>query len=64
VKLPDKYGKRLHTKNFRRVTSEAAISIDYYPELKIIEIEYQTGKIYHYLNMNNNVWNKFLAVCR
>ena len=56
----DKYSDRLHTKNFRRVTSRAAISIDYYPKLKIIEIEYKTGKIYHYLNINKSVWNKFL----
>ena len=62
MKLPDKYGDRLHTKNFRRVTSEAAISIDYYPKLKIIEIEYKTGKIYHYLNMNKKVWNTFLEL--
>ena len=60
MKLPDIYSDRLHTKNFRRITSEAAISIDYYSKLKIIEIEYKNGKIYHYLNMNKKVWNKFL----
>ena len=60
MKLPDKYGKRLHTRNFRRVTSEAAISVDYHSKLKIIEIEYKTNKIYHYLQMNKKVWNKFL----
>lgn len=60
MKLPDKYSERLHTINFRRVTSEAAISINYYEKLKIIEIEYKTGKIYHYLNMNKKMWNKFL----
>lgn len=62
MKLPGKYGERLHTKNFRRVTSEAAISIDYESKLKIIEIEYKTRKIYHYLEMNKNVWNKFLEL--
>jgi hypothetical protein len=62
MKLPDKYGSRLHTKNFRRVTSEAANSIDYDSKLKIIEIEYKTRKIYHYLDMNKEVWNKFLEV--
>ena len=60
MKLPDKYGERLYTKNFRIVTSEAAISIDYYPKLKIVEIEYKTGKIYHYLNINKEIWKKFL----
>ena len=60
MKLPDKYSERLHTINFRRVTSEAAISIDYHPKLKIIEIEYKTGKVYHYLHMNKDIWNKFL----
>ena len=60
MKLPDKYADRLHTINFRRVTSEAAISIDYHPKLKIIEIEYKTGKIYHYLHMNKKIWDTFL----
>ena len=60
MKLADKYSDRLHTKSFRRVTSKAVISIDYYPKLKIIEIEYRTGKIYHYLNMNKTIWNKIL----
>ena len=60
MKLPDKYGDRLHTINFRRVTSEAAISIDYHPKLKIIEIEYKTGKVYHYLHMNKKIWDTFL----
>ena len=62
MKLPDKYSKRLNTINFRKVTSEAATSIDYNPKLKIIEIEYQTGRIYHYLNMNEKVWSKFLEL--
>ena len=61
MKLPDKYSERLHTINFRRVTSEAVISIDYYEKLKIIEIEYKTGKIYHYRNMTKDIWNKFLV---
>jgi len=62
MKLPDKYGRRLHTENFRRVTSEAVNNIDYDPGLKIIEIEYKPGNIYHYLNMNKNAWNKFLEL--
>ncbi len=60
MKLKDKYGKRLHTKNFRSVTSQAATSIDYHPKEKIIEIEFKTKKFYHYLNMNKEVWDKFL----
>ena len=60
MKLPDKYSLRLHTKNFRRVTSEATLSIDYSSKIKIIEIEYKTGKIYHYLQMNKKMSNKFL----
>ena len=59
-KLPDKSGRRLYTINFRRVTSEAVNSIDYDPGLKIIEIEYKPGNIYHYLNMDKNTWDKFL----
>ena len=60
MKLPDQYGERLYTINFRRVNSEAAISIDYHPKLKILEIQYKAGKIYHYLNIDKTIWNKFL----
>ena len=40
MKLRDKNGVRLNTENFRKVTSEAALSIDYDKRLKIVEIEY------------------------
>ncbi len=61
MKLADKYGERLYTKNYKRVNSDAAFSIDYYTKLKIVEIEYKTGKIYHYLNINKKIGNKFIA---
>ena len=61
MNLPDIYGKRLHSKNFRRVNSHAAFSIDYDEKKKIIEIEYKTGKIYHYLNMSKTIWKKILS---
>lgn len=61
MKLPDKYGARLNTENYKEVKSAAATSIDYYPKLKIIEIEFSSGSIYHYLNVKKPVWNKFLA---
>ncbi len=60
MKLPDKHGSRLNTKNYRRVTSDAVISIDYYTKLKIVEIEYKTENIYHYLRINKDTWGKFL----
>jgi hypothetical protein len=60
MKLPGKYGDRLHTINFRRVTSEAAISIDYHPKLKILEIEYKPGKVYQYLHIDKKIWDTFL----
>jgi hypothetical protein len=55
MKLKDKYKGRLNTKNFRRVNSQAIISIDYYTKLKIVEIEYKTGKIYHYLDIDKTI---------
>ena len=61
MKLPDIYGKRLHSKNFRRVNSHAAFSIDYDEKKKIIEIEYKNGRIYHYLDMSKAAWNKILS---
>jgi hypothetical protein len=60
MKLRDKYGVRLNTKNFRKVTSEAALSIDYDQRLKIIEIEYLNEDVYHYLNSNNKEWTKMI----
>ena len=60
MKLPDKYGERLLTQNFRKITSQAVISIDYHAELKIIEIEYTGGKLYHYPGIEEKVWFTFL----
>lgn len=60
MKLPDKYEKRLHTKQFRQVTSRAITSIDYNAKSKILEIEFKTGHIYHYLDINKNIWKKVL----
>ena len=36
------------------------ISIDYHAELKIIEIEYTGGKLYHYPGIDEKVWATFL----
>lgn len=60
MRLPDKYGIRLQTKNFRKVKSHAALSIDYDGRLKIIEIEFQNNKVYHYLDTNAKDWKKFI----
>jgi hypothetical protein len=60
MKLHDKYGIRLNTKNFRKVTSEAVLSIDYHRKLKTIEIEYHNNDVYHYLNANNKEWGKMI----
>ena len=60
MKLRDKYGVRLNTENFRKVTSEAALSIDYDKRLKIIEIEHLNNDVYHYLNTNNKEWAKMV----
>lgn len=60
MKLQEKYGVRLSTENFRKVTSEAALSIDYDKRLKIVEIEYLNSDVYHYLNSNNKEWGKMI----
>jgi hypothetical protein len=60
MKLRDKYGGRLNTKNFRKVTSEAVLSIDYDQRLKTIEIEYHNKEVYNYLNTNNKEWAKMI----
>ena len=62
MKDQDHYGDRLRTSNFKRVNSRAVNSIDYDERLKIIEIEYKTGEIYHYTNMNKKEW-KMLLEC-
>ena len=60
MKRPVKYGLRLNTKNFRTVQSHAALSIDYDNRLGIIEIEYVTKEIYHYLKATEGDWKKFI----
>lgn len=61
MKLADKFGERLYTKNYRIINSHAALSMDYHVKLKIVEIEYKTSKIYHYLDIDKKVWNKFIT---
>jgi hypothetical protein len=62
MKFPDKYGVRINTKNFRRVESDAALSIDYDQRLKIIEIEFINNDVYHYLKSNKKEWDKFIEL--
>jgi hypothetical protein len=62
MKLQDKYGVRLNTKNFRSVKSNAALSIDYYPKLKFAEIEYPNNDVYHYLKTNHKEWKKLIEL--
>jgi hypothetical protein len=60
MRLHDKYGVRLNSKNFRKANSSAALNIDYDEKLKIIEIEFVNNGVYHYLNATNKEWNKFI----
>jgi hypothetical protein len=62
MKLPDVHGKRLCSKNFKRVDSHAANNINYDEKKKIIEIEYKNGGVYHYLGMDKNDWKKLLKM--
>jgi hypothetical protein len=57
----ERHGARLHTSNFRTVTSDAVDSIDYSPKVKIIEVEFKGGDTYHYLNAKRTEWNKMIA---
>jgi hypothetical protein len=56
----ERYGFRLQTGNFRKVISDAVHSIDYSPALKIIEVEFKGGDIYHYLDVKKSEWNKMI----
>ena len=60
----ESYGVRLQTSNFRKVISDAVDSIDYSPSIKIIEIEFKGGDIYHYLDAKKPEWNKMLALAK
>jgi len=57
----ERYGARLHTSNFRTVISDAVDSIDYSQKIKIIEVEFKGGDVYHYLNAKRTEWNKMIA---
>ena len=60
----DQYGDRLRTHNFKPVHSRAVNSIDYDQRLKIIEIEYKSGDVYHYKNMNKKEWEILLEIIK
>lgn len=60
MKLPDKYAQRLHTGNFRKVTSDAVNSIDFDEKQNIVEVEWKGRHVYHYLNATKKEWNKMI----
>jgi hypothetical protein len=60
MRLPDKYGIRLQTKNFRKVASHAVLSMDYNQSISIIELEFVNNEVYHYLHAGNKEWNKLI----
>jgi hypothetical protein len=62
MKLHDKNGIRLNTKNFKRVDSEAVVSIDYNEKLRIIEIEFTNRKIFHYLSVKKSEWKEMISI--
>ncbi len=61
MKLPDKYGVRLGTSSFKKVTSSAVLSVDYDAKENIVEIEYKNGNVYHYLNANKKEWSRIIG---
>lgn len=59
MELETKNALRLETDNFRFVnTSEAVQSLDYSKRLKILEVEFINGGVYHYLNVSNDTWKQ------
>jgi hypothetical protein len=59
MQLETKNAPRLETDNFRFInTSEAVQSIDYSRRLKILEVEFINGGVYHYLNVSRETWKE------
>ena|SRR5215213_7665480 len=59
MQLETKNALRLETDNFRFVnTSEAVQSLDYSKRLKILEVEFINGGVYHYLNVSQDTWKE------
>lgn len=59
MELETKNALRLETDNFRFVnTSEAVQSLDYSKSLKILEVEFINGGVYHYLNVSKDTWKE------
>ena len=56
MKLKDRPGVRLRTKNFRPVEAGGIVSIDYDEKSKIGELEWKWDEIYHYLNVTKKEW--------
>lgn len=57
MQLETRNAPRLETDNFRFInTSEAVQSIDYSKRLKILEVEFINGGVYHYLKVNGDTW--------
>jgi KTSC domain len=59
--MPD--GRRLNSKNFRRVESDAIRSIDYM-EGRAIEIEFINGDVYHYFKAPKRLWTKMQQIIK
>lgn len=50
---------RLRTDNFRFInTSEAVQSIDYSRRMKILEVEFISREVYHYLSVQPGTWRE------
>lgn len=55
--------KRIHTKN-RLLTPSSGTTyvVAYSAEIEILEVEFKSGKVYHYLNVPLEIWKKFKSV--
>ena len=58
MKLKERVGVCLRTRNFRPVKAGGILSIDFDEKLKIVEIEWKGDGIYHYLKATKNEWSE------
>jgi hypothetical protein len=54
------FNKRLDKRNaIYTPASDATIMINYSKTLKKLEVEFTNGKVYHYLEVENDKWQKY-----
>lgn len=62
MRLPDAPGKRLMTKNFIRVDSQALRSVDFTGRSRTLEVEFIDGEVYHHYQVPPVLWAQIREV--